>query len=252
MSRFCIRFAVDLERLVERDPELLVGDDPRNSRFDGSGASSATTPIAPARLWPARSADASTSRFSGSCSANSCRCFRARLRTKMLSAIGGHQEHEPDGRIRTPPITPTTRPTATDAQTIRVGSNLICATSTSSANPSIHRKLRLRCFWAPTAASRRSTSFRRSAARSSGNVTNSPRRATSSLFVRRLSSARIVKKPSRSTAAAMSGISSGDWSSSSWNAGLYGAAFPVEGLVYEKETGSAFTTATSTATSWSG
>ena len=83
---------------------------------------------------------------------------------------------------------------------MRVGSKRICATSTSSANPSIHRQLRRCCFCAPTAARSSSTSLRRAAARSStGNVTKSPRRATSSLLLRRLRRARIVKNPSRRT-----------------------------------------------------
>ena len=80
-------------------PELLVGDDPRELRFDGSGASSATTPIAPARLCPARNAEASTSRFSGSCSAKLFRTLRARLRrTQRLSATGGTKaRNDPEG-----------------------------------------------------------------------------------------------------------------------------------------------------------
>ena len=49
-----------------------------------------------------------------------------------------------------------------------------------------------------------------------------------------------------------SGIRNHDWSSRSRSAGSYGAAVPVEGLVYAKETGSAPLTATSTSTFWSG
>ena len=62
----------------------------------------------------------------------------------------------------------------------------------------------------------------------------------------------MVKKPSTRTSATTRGMSSGDWRSSSRNAGLNGAAVPVLGVVYENETGSTPTTATSTSTSTSG
>ena len=68
--------------------ELLLGEDPRNSLFEGSGASSATTVRAPTRLWPARSAEVSTSRLSGSCSAKARRLRVIRLRIQARTMNG--------------------------------------------------------------------------------------------------------------------------------------------------------------------
>ena len=126
MSLFCIRFAVTSSASSSGMPSCSSVTTRRNSRFDGSGASSATTPIALARLCPARSAEASTSRFSGSCSPKSFRILRALLRTKRFSAIGGTmQSTNQNGPRATAPSTPSTRPMPTDAQTIFRGSRLI-------------------------------------------------------------------------------------------------------------------------------
>ena len=46
----CIRFAVTSSASSSGIPSCSSVTTRRNSRFDGSGASSATTPIAPARL----------------------------------------------------------------------------------------------------------------------------------------------------------------------------------------------------------
>ena len=184
MSVFCMRLAVTSSASSSGIPSCSSVTTRLNSRFDGSGASSATTPIAPARLWPARSAEASTSRFSGSCSANSLRTLAGAAADDDVEHDGGHDgEEDPeraeqdagkDRRGRSP--------ARTESQIILVGSRLICATSTSSANPSSHRNSR-RCFSWSTAASSASTSLRLSTARSSaGSVTKSPRRETSALF----------------------------------------------------------------------
>ena len=68
-SRLSIRSTDDLQRVLERHAELLLGEHPLELALGRLGASSATTASAPTRLCPARSAEASTSRLSGSCSA---------------------------------------------------------------------------------------------------------------------------------------------------------------------------------------
>ena len=108
-----------------------------NSRFDGSGASSATTPIAPARLWPARSADASTSRFSGSCSPKSLSDLARPVADEQVERDRRDDgEHDPDRADQS--ARRRRRARARRARKPRAscrGSRSICATSTSSVNP---------------------------------------------------------------------------------------------------------------------
>ena len=147
MSVFCMRFAVTSSASSSGMPSCSSVTTRLYSRLEGSGASSATTPIAPARLCPARSAEASTSRFSGSCSPNSFRTLRALPRTTRLRTIGGTiARMNQKGPRSTPAITPSSRPTTTEIQISLVGSRSICATSMSSEKPSIQRQLRRRCF----------------------------------------------------------------------------------------------------------
>ena len=111
------------------------------------------------------------------------RC-RGSPRTARCSAPAAHRDEQAE-RGRTP-------------RSSCCGSRSICATSTSSANPSSQRKLRFRLLLvarSPRAGA--STSLRRAAACSSaGSVTKSPSRATSALFERRLQSERIVNTAS--------------------------------------------------------
>ena len=152
-----MRFAVTSSASSSGMPSCSSVTTRLNSRFDGSGASSATTPIAPARLCPARSADASTSRFSGSCSPKSFRTLpRLAADVEVERDRRDDAEDDPEraeqhardhGRAASP--------AKTDSQTILLGSCSICATSTSSEKPSIQRQLRFRCFCWPTASEQR-------------------------------------------------------------------------------------------------
>ena len=167
-----------------------------NSRFDGSGASSATTPIAPARLWPARSADARTSRFSGSCSPNVVaglpglradvevqhdRRREAEDRPQRMDQGAADQRDHQAGEHAEPEHP---RGIAVDLRDV----------DSPRAKPSSHRQLR----FASCPGSRREQRVdllpTLRACSSAGSVTNSPSRSTSALFERRLKSERTVKK----------------------------------------------------------
>ena len=159
--------------------------------------------------------------------------LRALPRTHRLRTIGGTiASTNQNGPRTTPAKTATSSPARTEARPFCEGSCLICATSTSSAKPSIQRKLRFASSARrPRRGARRPPCAARAARSSAGRVTNSPRRATSALFERRLQSERSVNTTSASMSPTTSGIRSHDWRSRSRNAGLYGAAVPVEGLV---------------------
>ena len=136
---FCIRWAVTSSASSSGIPSCSSVTTRLNSRLDGSGASSATTPIAPARLWPARRADARTSRFSGKLLAEVVADACAPCPAPPGSGpIGGAipSDHPERAEQRLPRRPRRAGRARTDAQTILRGSCLICATSTSSAKPS--------------------------------------------------------------------------------------------------------------------
>ena len=76
-----------LQRVLERDAQVLLLVDPAELLGDRRGISSATTCMPAARLWPARRARATSSSASGSCAAN----FFSRLRRLFHSQSERHE-----------------------------------------------------------------------------------------------------------------------------------------------------------------
>ena len=195
MSLDCIRLRGHLERLVERDSELLVGDDAAELALGGLRR------LLRDDAHRAREAVAGAER--GREDVEVLRELLAEL-VPDAARLAPHVQVQAD---RGRPVRRTTQigPRATPAMTARSSPPI----TESPDHPArivldlgdvdvvrepvdIHEIERFFCFCWLTAASSASTSFRRSRACSSaGSVTNSPSRATRARFERRLQSERM-------------------------------------------------------------